>query len=62
MHEVRAEDGADPKLLGGTLELDRAVDPLVSVQASAVKPRAAAAWSRDSGLEAPWPKLKWEWT
>ena len=37
--------------------------PLVSVQAKAGKPRAAAAAIRSPGLEAPWPRenQEWEW-
>ena len=35
--------------------------PLVSVQARVENPRRIAASTIASGLDAPWPKEKWEW-
>ena len=48
VHQVRAEDGADPGGLGGLLELDRTVDP-VGVGAGE-RGEAARDRRRDQGL------------
>ena len=57
-----AQDGPQPGRFGGLLELYRAVDPVAVGAGKGSEPAAESRSTRASGLEAPMPKEKWEWT